>query len=446
VEPGEPLHAGKVGGKSVWYTWTPPITGVATVRTLGSTFDTLLAVYTGSSLANLTLVDSDEDHGGFYTSKAFFNVFSGITYNIAVDGFAGGSGDFNLAWSEENTSHLIPIFTVQPLSQTVAPGSNVTFTAIAVSVCGNGHVNCVNPGHYPDDDLPKLDYQWYFLGTPIFGATTNTLTVTNVQASSLGFYTLQVATAWHTIESDAASLQINVTGGGTEEVLATDKLQDSEAGGAVHVGVPPPTQSKSYTTAAASSVVRGFTGTQIFNTTGSATGPGELICGVIGGASEWVTFVADVSGTLYLNTEGSSYDTVMAVFRRSATNASILEMLACDNNGGTDGKDSSLNLPVETGKTNYVLVDGVGGATGILQLNYSLGTGTLLKYLGANTQGTHLQVVGQANLHFTLQCSSNMQNWTGLFTTNAVNGVFDYTDTTGFANAPVRFYRVLLLP
>jgi hypothetical protein len=443
-EPGEPLHAGKPGGKSIWYTWTPSFTGLATIRTLGSTFDTLLSVYTGSSLTNLVPVDSDEDHGGFYTSTAFFNVFSGTTYIIAVDGFGGASGDFNLSWSEEDTSHMLPKFTLQPRSQTVAPGATAIFSAIAVSVCGNGHVDCVDPDHYPNNELPKLDYQWYFFGTPIPGATTNTLTVSNVQATALGIYTLRVATTWHTVESDDASLQINFTGDGTADVLATDKLLDSEVG-ILHVGVPPPGQTKGPTTLA-SSVVRGYTGSQIFNTTGSATGPGELICGVIGGASEWVTFVAEVSGTLFLNTEGSSYDTVMAVFRRSPTNSAVLELMACDNNSGSDGKDSALAVPVQMGKTNYVLVDGVSGATGILQLNYSLATDTVLRYLGYTLQGAqHLQVVGLTNLHFTLQCSSDMKNWTALVTTNAVTGVYDYIDN-GTAGAPVRYYRALLLP
>ena len=47
---GEPNHAGNTGGKSVWYTWTAPTTGTATIDTLGSSFDTLLAIYTGSSV------------------------------------------------------------------------------------------------------------------------------------------------------------------------------------------------------------------------------------------------------------------------------------------------------------------------------------------------------------------------------------------------------------
>src|SRR5262249_16085720 len=107
LEPGEPQHAGKPGGKSVWYTWQAPVTGVATFRTLGSTFDTLLAVYTGSSLANLLPIDSDDDRGGFYTSILHFNVFARIQYQIAIDRFRGDSGDFVRGWQVEDTSHLL---------------------------------------------------------------------------------------------------------------------------------------------------------------------------------------------------------------------------------------------------------------------------------------------------------------------------------------------------
>src|SRR5205814_4799175 len=85
-EPGEPLHHGKSGAKSVWYTWQAPVTGVATFRTLGSTFDTLLAVYTGIVVTNLFPIDSDEDRGGFYTSRTDFNAIKGTDYQVAIDG------------------------------------------------------------------------------------------------------------------------------------------------------------------------------------------------------------------------------------------------------------------------------------------------------------------------------------------------------------------------
>jgi hypothetical protein len=337
---------------------------------------------------------------------------------------------------------------LQPASQTVPLGSNATFTALAVSVCGNGHVDCVDPDHYPDHEVPKLSFQWLFNGEAIAGATTNSLVIPNVQPTALGIYTLQVSTRWNSIESRDASLQINLTGSEAQEVLALDKLIDSLSN-ILFIGVPPDTGNKgrgSFAPAAVGSVVRGYTGTQIFSTAGSATGPGELICGVVGGASSWITFIAEASGNLFLDTQGSSYDTVMAVFRRSLTNASVLELLTCNNDISTTNKTSSVTLPVEAGKTNYILVDGANGATGILQLNYSLVTTTVLKSLGKTAQGAErLQVNGRTNLHFTIQSSSNLVNWISLVTTTAPTGQFEYIDAASI-NSPRRFYRAILLP
>src|SRR4051794_34149580 len=53
VEPGEPEHAGDEGGASVWYEWTPAANGTYEIDTSGSSFDTLVAVYTGAAVAGL---------------------------------------------------------------------------------------------------------------------------------------------------------------------------------------------------------------------------------------------------------------------------------------------------------------------------------------------------------------------------------------------------------
>src|SRR5437868_4888168 len=39
----EPNHGGNRGGASVWWTWTPPASGLTTIDTFGSSFNTLLA-------------------------------------------------------------------------------------------------------------------------------------------------------------------------------------------------------------------------------------------------------------------------------------------------------------------------------------------------------------------------------------------------------------------
>ena len=94
-EPGEPSHAEVRGGKSVWWIYDAPQTGFLTVSTLDSRtpanfeMDTILAVYTGSSVSALTLVafNDDDSESDSYGSKVIIPVRSGTRYYIAVDGY-----------------------------------------------------------------------------------------------------------------------------------------------------------------------------------------------------------------------------------------------------------------------------------------------------------------------------------------------------------------------
>ncbi|HEY2952400.1 MAG TPA: immunoglobulin domain-containing protein, partial [Verrucomicrobiae bacterium] len=128
---GEPLHAGKRGSNSVWYSWTAHSTGIATFRTAGSSFDTLLAVYTGTNVTNLLAVASDEDRGPSLTSLLRFNAGQGTNFSIAIDGFAGGQGNFVLVWELVPTANTLPVITNQPLSQTVTQGTTLTLSVVA---------------------------------------------------------------------------------------------------------------------------------------------------------------------------------------------------------------------------------------------------------------------------------------------------------------------------
>lgn len=97
-EPGEPFHADSRASNSVWWSWQAPFTGSASISTAGSTFDTLLAVYTGESVSNLQAVADNDDAGGFgvIISSLVFRALAGETYRIAVDGFNGATGSVRL--------------------------------------------------------------------------------------------------------------------------------------------------------------------------------------------------------------------------------------------------------------------------------------------------------------------------------------------------------------
>lgn len=99
-EVGEPYHAGNGGGTSIWWLWTAPADGGVTISTAGSSFDTLLGLYTGSSVSALTTVASNDDESraaAIYTSKLVVNVLAGQTYAIAVDGYDGAVGTVQLS-------------------------------------------------------------------------------------------------------------------------------------------------------------------------------------------------------------------------------------------------------------------------------------------------------------------------------------------------------------
>jgi uncharacterized repeat protein (TIGR01451 family) len=99
-EAGEPNHAGNSGGRSVWWSWTPSVTGMATIDTHGSNFNTLLAVYTGAAPNSLSVVAANDNDGSSgNTSSVSFPAQAGTSYQIAVDGSNGSTGLVKLNWS-----------------------------------------------------------------------------------------------------------------------------------------------------------------------------------------------------------------------------------------------------------------------------------------------------------------------------------------------------------
>jgi len=101
-EVGEPDIAGNPGGKSIWWSFTAPADGVLTLNTANSTFDTLLGLFTGSSVANLTpIAENDDAYPGAPGGFSFINqaVRSNQVYSVAVDGFDDASGTVFLSYS-----------------------------------------------------------------------------------------------------------------------------------------------------------------------------------------------------------------------------------------------------------------------------------------------------------------------------------------------------------
>lgn len=93
AEVGEPNHAASQYGEafhSLWWSWTAPRAGSVSLDSCGTTFDTRLAVYTGSTVSALTEVASSNntpDSGPCpgLLSYLTFDAVEGTTYHLAVD-------------------------------------------------------------------------------------------------------------------------------------------------------------------------------------------------------------------------------------------------------------------------------------------------------------------------------------------------------------------------
>jgi Ca2+-binding RTX toxin-like protein len=162
-ESGEPLHAGELGGRSVWWRWTAQTTGTVTVDTCSTFFDTLLGIYIGAGVAGLTEVASNDDAPNDLCGTASATAFraqAGQTYSIAVDGYNGASGDVTLR--------------LQP------PPANDDFAnAVALSgKAGHGQVSGTNmfagwePGEPLHAGLPGVHSVWWRWSPPGDGTAT----------------------------------------------------------------------------------------------------------------------------------------------------------------------------------------------------------------------------------------------------------------------------------
>ena len=129
----------------------------------------------GATNATLTLTNVQTGDAGIYTV---------VATNSA------GSATSNGAVLTVSTATVAPAFTTQPASQTLAAGSSATFNVVAT---GN----------------PAPTYQWRKNGTNLSGATTVTLTLSNVQARDAATYTVVATNSAGSATSNGAVLTVS---------------------------------------------------------------------------------------------------------------------------------------------------------------------------------------------------------------------------------------------
>ena len=347
-EAAEPAHV-SAGGASVWWRFTALINGPVTVSTAGSSFDTLLSVYTGSSFAALSLVGSNDDYDGS-TSQVTFNTVAGTMYQIAVDGYRREMGSISL--------------TVSPRPLNDAFAARVALPGSGASVSGSNINGSKEPGEPAHSSNGGSSVWWQFTPSTSGPATVSTagssfdtllgvytgssvaglsLVGSNDDYSGLGSRSQSTSPRWRGLRIRSPSMAMR--GSGDSSRLPCGQRRPT---------TPSPAR---LPLSAAGSTVSGAN----FNATAEAGEPTHVTSG---GRSVWWQFTAVQSSQVTVSTAGSSFDTLLGVYTGSSVAGLSLVGSNDDFNGGT----SRVQFAAVAGTTYQIAVDGYHGATGVVSL------------------------------------------------------------------------------
>jgi hypothetical protein len=81
------------GLHTVWYQFTPAATGLVSFDTVGSNYDTYIAIWTGTALSNLAFYACDDDNLSSLQSQLLTTFHAGTTYYVQVAAYAGTTAD-----------------------------------------------------------------------------------------------------------------------------------------------------------------------------------------------------------------------------------------------------------------------------------------------------------------------------------------------------------------
>lgn len=416
-ESGEPNHAGNAGGTSVWWNWTPSFTGTVTLSTVGSNFNTLLAVYTGSAVNALTLIGNSDDitPGSNTASLVTFSAVSGTTYRIAVDGFGGASGNITLVRTGDPVP--LPIVSVAASDAAAKEGSG-----------DNGRFIIGRTG----DTSASLTVNLELSGTATDTADYATISTTQIipaGASQLNINVVPVDDAL--VEGDETVIMTILPGAGYNP--DGDAAGYAPGGRAVAIVTIADNDSGINNDAFVNRTV--LAGAS-FGVTGSNSGYSKELnepvhAGNVGGRSAWWTWTATANGAFTINTTGTPFDTLLAVY--TGNTVSALTLIASNDDAAAGVTTSALTFTAVSGTVYQIAVDGYGGNTGAITLAGAYGAGTLQPPVLTGPASAAGTVGLPFSYTITATNTPTSYNATGLppgLTVNTSSGIISGTPTT----------------
>ncbi|PWU09737.1 MAG: hypothetical protein C5B50_26760 [Verrucomicrobia bacterium] len=417
-------------GNGVWYKFTPPKDGSIVVDTLGSDYDTVLAIYTGTCGAlSEAACNDDVQPNVILTSLVNMPVSAGTTYYMVAGSYEGGAYgnlQFHLAFTEgpppnDQCSGALAI-SATSFTNTVAT-AHATSIGDPLPSCGplsNGVWYAYTPsvGGVIFADTLGSDFNTVLAAyagvctnlTQVacnddLNATNNNSKVSFLASALTNYYFLAGG-----YNSATGYLTFHMT-------FSSTTLANDQCGGALVVANAPYTNSQSTLTA-------------------TSTGDPTPSCQSNFGNGVWYQYTPPAGGnggTMTVDTFGSSFDTVLAVYSGGCTG---LTEIGC-NDDTASGVTSQVSNAVVAGVTYYIMAGGKGGQVGnlVFHLSFVEGPPTNDQCAGAllitNTSYTHAQSTAKAtSVGDSAPTCAGLSNGVWYTYTPSINGVVE-ADTVG---------------
>jgi len=122
-----------------------------------------------------------------------------------------------------------------------------------------------------------------------------------------------------------------------------------------------------------SRLISGEAGRSEGSNIGASLEDGEpMHAGNSGGASVWWTWTAPQAGIYAFDTRGSNFDTLLAVYSGDRSDSMHLLVNVASNDDVDGGRQSAVQFHAQQGDIYHIAVDGYGGATGAVVLNWRM--------------------------------------------------------------------------
>ncbi len=338
----------------VWYSLTVGCAATYTITTCGSSYDTVLGLY---SACGGSVIACNDDHAGAGCpsglDSAITTALTAGSYRIRVAGYNGATGNFNLSIAATGAG---PANDSCSSAQTALAG--IPYTGSTACATNDGSANCASSGTSPD--------VWYAFtatctGTAVIDTEGSAYdTALSVHSGCPGTTANQLACDDDSGTGLLSSISLGVTSG-TTYYIRVNGFNNATGNYRLNINDCTPDNNNCL---AAIAVGEGATPFSTINAT--TDGPSEPTnCNFFNNpqiASDiWYVYSPTCTGTATVSTCGSGYDTELAIY--AGTSCPITESsIAC--NDDACSLQSTVTFPAVAGSSYLIRLGGYNGATG----------------------------------------------------------------------------------